>query len=169
MAPVFNRADADLRRPLGSQSSAHRRRLDVDENRPARHLGAENPNIPHGHDLEYDEAHDVPAGPLGRTPATHRVTPLSKVNLGADGDYGYDEARFRRHLNNQHLTSRTYRGLAHRPISQWSSQGGGRTRCTMYWEIGEIAARGGDIRARCSVDTAHHTATSALFVTPFPG
>ena len=65
----------------------------MDENRPARHLGAENPNIlPHGHDYEYDEAHDVPAGPLGRTPATHRVTPLSKVNLGADGDYGYDEA-----------------------------------------------------------------------------
>jgi hypothetical protein len=39
----------------------------------------------------------------------------------------------------------------------------------MYWEIGEIAAGGGDLRARCSVDTAQHTATSALFVTPFRG
>jgi len=39
----------------------------------------------------------------------------------------------------------------------------------MYWEIGEIADGGGDLRARCSVDTAQHTATSALFVTPFRG
>jgi hypothetical protein len=39
----------------------------------------------------------------------------------------------------------------------------------MYWEIGDAAARGGDIRARCSIDTAQRTATSALFVTPFPG
>ena len=65
MAPVFNRADNELRRPLGRQSSANRRRLDVEENRPARDLGAENPNTPHGDDYEYDEAHDVPAGPLG--------------------------------------------------------------------------------------------------------
>jgi hypothetical protein len=92
MAPVFNRADNELRRPLGSQSSAHRRRLDVEENRPARDLGAENPNIPQGHDYEYDEAHDVPAGPLGGTPSPHRVNPPPKVNLGQGGDYGYDEA-----------------------------------------------------------------------------
>jgi hypothetical protein len=62
MAPVFN----ELRRPLGTQSSTHRRRLDV-------------------------EAHDVPAGPLAGTRAPHRVDP-PEVNLGAGGDYEYDEA-----------------------------------------------------------------------------
>jgi hypothetical protein len=91
MAPVLKRAHIALRRPLGRQSSAHRRRLDVEENRPARDLGAENPNTAQGDDYEYDEAHDVPAGPLGETPAPHRVDP-PKVNLGAGGDYGYDEA-----------------------------------------------------------------------------
>ena len=46
-----------------------------------------------GDDYEYDEAHDVPAGSLGGTPAPHRVdAPPPKVNLGAGGDYGYDEA-----------------------------------------------------------------------------
>jgi hypothetical protein len=49
------------------------------------------PEHPPGHDYEYDEAHDVPAGPLGETPAPHRVDP-PVVNLGAGGDYGYDEA-----------------------------------------------------------------------------
>jgi hypothetical protein len=44
MAPVFNRAHSELRRPLGSQSSAYRRRLEVEENGPARDLGAEKPN-----------------------------------------------------------------------------------------------------------------------------
>ena len=39
----------------------------------------------------YDEAHDVLAGPLGETPAPHRVDP-PVVNLDAGGDYGYDEA-----------------------------------------------------------------------------
>ena len=93
MAPVFNRADNRLRRPLGRQSSAHRRRLDVEENRPARDVGAANPNIPPGHDYEYDEAHDVPAGPLGETPAPQRVDPPPpKVNIGEGGDYGYDQA-----------------------------------------------------------------------------
>jgi hypothetical protein len=91
MAPVFNRADNELRRPLGRQSSTHRRRLDVEDNRPARDVGAENPNVPLGYDYEYDEAHDVPAGPLGETPAPHRVDP-PVVNLDAGGDYGYDEA-----------------------------------------------------------------------------
>jgi hypothetical protein len=91
MAPVFNRADNQLRRTLGKQSSAHRRRLDVEENGPGRDLGAENPHIPQG-DYEYDEAHDVLAGPLGGTPARRRVNPSPKVNLGQGGDYGYDEA-----------------------------------------------------------------------------
>ena len=63
----------------------------MEENRPARDVGAANPNIPPGHDYEYDEAHDVPAGLLGETPAPHRVDP-PVVNLGAGGDYGYDEA-----------------------------------------------------------------------------
>ncbi len=44
-----------------------------------------------GDDYEYDEAHDVPAGPLGKTPTRHRVSP-PQVNLGQGGDYGYDEA-----------------------------------------------------------------------------
>jgi hypothetical protein len=44
MAQVFNRAHSELRRPLGSQSSACRRRLYVEENGPALDLGAENPN-----------------------------------------------------------------------------------------------------------------------------
>ncbi len=64
----------------------------MEENRPARDLGAENPNNPQGFDYEYDEAHDVLAAPLGGTPAPHRVDPPPKVNLGAGGDYGYDEA-----------------------------------------------------------------------------
>ena len=55
-----------------------------------------------------------------------------------------------------------------RDLGEWSRQGGRRTRSTMYSNIGEIAVRGGDIRARCSVDSAQHTATS-FFVTPFPG
>ena len=65
----------------------------MEENRPAGDLGAENANIPHGDDYEYDEAHDVLAGPLGETPAPHRVDPPPpKVILDAGGDYGYDEA-----------------------------------------------------------------------------
>ena len=47
----------------------------MEENLPARDLGAENPNIPQGHDYEYDEAHDVPAGLPGGTTAPHRVNP----------------------------------------------------------------------------------------------
>jgi hypothetical protein len=46
------------------------RRFDVEENRPAR---AENPSIFQGHDYEYDEAHDMPAGPLLETLALHRA------------------------------------------------------------------------------------------------
>jgi hypothetical protein len=68
------------------------RRLDVEKNRPAADLGAQNPNITHGHDYEYDEAHDVPAGQLRATPAPRRVTPPPTVNPGPGGDYGYDEA-----------------------------------------------------------------------------
>ena len=91
MAPVFNRADNERRRPLGRQSSANRGRLDVVEKRPVRDVGR-NPNLP-GHDYEYDEAHDVLAGPPGETPAPHRVDPPPpKVHLDAGGDYGYDEA-----------------------------------------------------------------------------
>jgi hypothetical protein len=45
-----------------------------------------------GHDYEYDEAHDIPAGPVGGAPAPHPVTPPPKINLGQGGDYGYDEA-----------------------------------------------------------------------------
>jgi len=74
----------------------------VEENLPARDIGAENPNIPVGHDYEYDEAHYVPAGLLGGTPAPHRVIPPPKVNLSEGGDYGYDEAHdFRRVMTNQ--------------------------------------------------------------------
>ena len=32
------------------------------ENKPTRDRGAENANVAQGHDFEYDEAHDVPAG-----------------------------------------------------------------------------------------------------------
>jgi hypothetical protein len=64
----------------------------MDENGPARDLGAENPNIHEGHDYEYDEAHGVPAGQMGEPPKPHRVDPPSKSNFGAGGDYGYDEA-----------------------------------------------------------------------------
>jgi hypothetical protein len=91
MAPVFSRADNELRRTLGTQSSTHRRRLDVEENRPAGDPAAKSPKIPPGHDYEYDEAHDAPARPLAATPAPHRVDP-PEVNLGPGGDYGYDEA-----------------------------------------------------------------------------
>ena len=81
-----------MRRPPGGESSAHEGRCDVEENRPARDPGADNPRIPPGYDYEYDEAHDVPAGPLHETPAPHRVDPPSGVQLGEGGDYGYDEA-----------------------------------------------------------------------------
>jgi hypothetical protein len=65
----------------------------VEENRPARDLGADNANIPQGEDYEYDEAHDALAGPLGATAASHRVDPAPpKMHLDAGGDYGYDEA-----------------------------------------------------------------------------
>ena len=64
----------------------------MEENGPAGDHGAESPTIPLGDDYEYDEAHDVRAGPLGGTPAPHRVTPPPQVNLDKGGDYGYDEA-----------------------------------------------------------------------------
>ena len=64
----------------------------MEENRPARDLGAENADVPRGDDYEYDEAHDVPAAPQGGIPAPRRVDPPPTVNLGAGGDYGYDEA-----------------------------------------------------------------------------
>jgi hypothetical protein len=64
----------------------------VEENRPARGLGAENANTPQGDDYEYDEAHDMAAGSLGGTPPPHRVDPPPKGNFGAGGDYQYDEA-----------------------------------------------------------------------------
>jgi len=64
----------------------------MDQHRPAGDFAAENPNIPHSHDYEYDEAHDLPAGPLHGTPAPHRVSAPPAVNIGAGGDYGYDEA-----------------------------------------------------------------------------
>ncbi|HYB35307.1 MAG TPA: hypothetical protein VEF72_05685 [Mycobacterium sp.] len=62
----------------------------MEENRPAR---AKNPSIFQGHDYEYDEAHDMPAGPLLETLALHRADSPPEVNLGKSGDYGYDEAR----------------------------------------------------------------------------
>ena len=62
----------------------------MEETWPA-NAGADNP-IPEGNDYEYDEAHDVPAGPLSGIPAPHRVYAPPTVNLGQDGDYGYDEA-----------------------------------------------------------------------------
>ena len=64
----------------------------MQDNLPARDLGAENQNIPVGHDYEYDEAHDVPAGQMGGTEAPPRVSPPPTVDLGEGGDYGYDEA-----------------------------------------------------------------------------
>ena len=64
----------------------------MEENRPAGDPGAESPQIPPGDDYEYDEAHDMPAGPVGGTHTPHPVTPPPKINLGQGGDYGYDEA-----------------------------------------------------------------------------
>jgi hypothetical protein len=81
-----------LRRPLGTPSSARRRRLDMEENRPARDVGAENPNVPRGSDYEYDEAHDMPAPPVGAASAPPPVGRPPEVNVGDGGDYGYDEA-----------------------------------------------------------------------------
>jgi hypothetical protein len=108
MAPVF--IARIITRLLGCQSSAHRRRLDVEENRPARNLGAENPNTPRATTMN-TTAHDVPVGPLGGTPAPHRVNPPPKVNLGAGRLWIRRGPRFRRLLNNQDLTSRTCRSL----------------------------------------------------------
>jgi hypothetical protein len=64
----------------------------VEETKPAGDAGADHPRMPLGYDYEYDEAHDVQAGPLRETPAPHRVDPPSGVQLGEGGDYGYDEA-----------------------------------------------------------------------------
>jgi hypothetical protein len=64
----------------------------VEQNRPARDLGAQIPNIPQGNDYEYDEAHDALGGPLHGSPTPHRVDRPPKLNLDQGGDYGYDEA-----------------------------------------------------------------------------
>lgn len=64
----------------------------MEEIRPARDPGAGNQSIPQGEDYGYDEAHDMLAGPLRRTPAPHRVNAPPELNLGEGGDYQYDEA-----------------------------------------------------------------------------
>ncbi len=64
----------------------------MQENLPADDLGAQNLSIPPGDDYEYDESHDVLAGPPAGTHAPYRVVAPPKVNLGQGGDYGYDEA-----------------------------------------------------------------------------
>jgi hypothetical protein len=78
-------------RRLGTLSSGRRGRLDMEENWPARDVGADNPNVSQGNDYEYDEAHDTQAGPMG-TASTPRPVNPPDVNMGDDGDYGYDEA-----------------------------------------------------------------------------
>jgi hypothetical protein len=89
MARPSNRVDNEVPRPLDNQPSADQRRLDVGVTRPP---GPGAGGIRGGHDYEYDEAHDVPAGPLSEIPPPHPVSPPPKVDLGQDGDYGYDEA-----------------------------------------------------------------------------
>ena len=64
----------------------------MEENGPARDPDADSPRIPPSHDYEYDEAHDVPAGPLRETHSPHRVDAPPGVHLDKGGDYGYDEA-----------------------------------------------------------------------------
>ena len=64
----------------------------MEADRPSRDPDADKLGTPAGYDYEYDEAHDVPAGPLHGTPAPRRVDPPPEVNLGEGGDYGYDEA-----------------------------------------------------------------------------
>jgi hypothetical protein len=84
----------------------------MEENRPARDFGAKNPNIPQGHDYEYDEAHDVPAGPPGGIPAPYRVDPPPPtVNLARAGTMDTTRPTIRRPMNNQNLTSRRRRSL----------------------------------------------------------
>ncbi len=63
----------------------------MEEDQPARDVGADNPNVPRGDDLEYDEAHDTPSSRLGAVSARRYVNP-PEVNGGSGGDYGYDEA-----------------------------------------------------------------------------
>jgi hypothetical protein len=60
----------------------------VEENQPGRDPRA---SIAGGHDYEYDEAHDLPAGPLAEPHAPRRVD-APHLNLDKGGDYGYDEA-----------------------------------------------------------------------------
>jgi hypothetical protein len=86
MAPVVGRADNELGDRSAVDQAHQRRRLDMEENRPDRDLGAQ------GHDYEYDEAHDVAARQLREPPKPHRVDPPPQSNFGAGGDYGYDEA-----------------------------------------------------------------------------
>jgi hypothetical protein len=54
-------------------------------------LMAEKTGVPEGHDYEYDEAHDFPAGPMAGSLAPHRVD-APQMTLDQGGDYGYDEA-----------------------------------------------------------------------------
>jgi hypothetical protein len=64
----------------------------VEENTPAHDSGDDHPPIPPGYDYEYDEAHDMLAGPLREAPAPRRIDPPPGLHLGDGGDYGYDEA-----------------------------------------------------------------------------
>ena len=59
---------------------------------PERGPGADNPRIDPGHDYEYDEAHNMQAGPLREMPGPHRVDAPAGVHVGEGGDFGYDEA-----------------------------------------------------------------------------
>jgi hypothetical protein len=64
----------------------------VEETRLPRDSGANPLPMPPGYDYEYDEAHDVQAGPLHETHAPRQVDSPSGLPLGEGGDYGYDEA-----------------------------------------------------------------------------
>jgi hypothetical protein len=84
--------DNEMRRPPGGKLDRHEGRCDVEENRPAGDHGADNLAIPPGNDYEYDEAHDVPPGPIRESPTPHRVEAPPGIRLDEGGDYGYDEA-----------------------------------------------------------------------------
>ena len=63
----------------------------MDEDGTGRDRGPENTNFGQGYDYEYDEAHDMGAGPPAEPPTPHRVD-APRLALDEGGDYGYDEA-----------------------------------------------------------------------------
>ena len=72
-------------------SAAQEGRCEV-ETSPDRGPAADNRCVDPGYDYEYDEAHNMQAGPAREIAGPHRVDAPSGVHVGEGGDFGYDES-----------------------------------------------------------------------------